>query len=79
MFNDYFDLKHIRYEIENLVICSLDLASIVDQPIDENGMMSVQYHFASEKVHNVQLSALELSHCFSQIEDYLKAVEAKKG
>ena len=69
---DYFDLDCIKKEIENLTLCCLDLASIVNQPIDNMGMIRVKVAHAGEKIHNVQLSALNLTLYYSQIEDYFE-------
>ena len=67
---DYFNLDHIRFEIEDLTLCCLDLAGIVNQPVDEDGMIKVRFTFAAELIHNTQLTALELAHSFSQIKNY---------
>ena len=67
---DYFNLEHIKREVENLTLCCLDLAGIVDQPVDDNGMISVRFTFAAEMIHNAQLAALELAHSYSQIKNY---------
>lgn len=44
---DYFNLDPIKFEIEDLTLCCLDLASIVNQPIDEEGTSLNHFRGAS--------------------------------
>ena len=74
---DYFDLDHINYEVKCLTLCCLDLASIVDQPIDKDGLISVRFTYAAELIHNAQQAARELTLSFDQINDYLNDLRNK--
>ena len=48
------DLERWVYD---LMYSALELADITDQPIAENGLIKVQYQFASELIRRVQQAA----------------------
>ena len=48
------DLERWVYD---LMYSALELADITDQPIAGNGLIKVQYQFASELIHRVQQAA----------------------
>lgn len=60
----------------DLMFAALALVEIIDQPIDENGMIKVQYQFASKKIHVAQLTAKsaadELDIIKDAVNSYLK-------
>lgn len=49
--------EQIDREIHDLIYSALELADIIDQPINEHGMITVNYQFASEIIHRAQQSA----------------------
>ncbi len=49
--------QQIEREVYNLMCSALGLANILDQRINEHGMITVSYQFASEIIHQLQQSA----------------------
>ena len=76
--SDYFNLDLVNLEIENLLINSLELSNIMDQPIN-NGFFMAHYESTSKIIHDMQIVTSSIVHSFYQIKDYLEAIKSNEA
>lgn len=74
-------IKNHEASIREIYSAVVALASIVDQSVDENGMIEVKYQYASELIHVVQLAAQNIANELQLMADNAKwyMEEVEKG
>lgn len=69
------DLKDMEKNLHNLMMAGLELSKILDQPIEENGLIEVRYNWVAEKLFRVQQNIREVISDFYNISDYFTEKE----